>query len=137
MNKDYKVGMLLGLVLVIITLLRSFTTPNPALEATLLQHGDPAKIEEYQNDEQEPSYVTDLQNIDSFDNSTTATEPRLTKRAQTPRQSVTHIVARGETLSSISEKYYGNIKGMQKIINANKIKNPNKLSPGTPLIIPD
>ncbi|MHC4753561.1 MAG: LysM peptidoglycan-binding domain-containing protein [Planctomycetota bacterium] len=137
MNKDYKIGMLLGLVLVIITLLRSLTAPNPRLEAALLQSDGPAPIVEDKNDEQEPHYVTDLQNIDSLDNSTATVEPKLTKKTQPPRQPVTHIVGRGETLSAISEKYYGNIKGMQKIIKANKIKNPDKLSPGTLLIIPD
>jgi len=137
MSKDYKIGMLLGLVLVIITLLHSFTTPNPALNATLLQSDDPARIEEDQNDEQEPHYVTDLQNIESLDNSTAAEDPRLTKNTLPHRKHVSHIVSRGETLSSISEKYYGNTKGMQKIIKANEIKNPNKLSPGTSLIIPD
>ncbi len=50
-----------------------------------------------------------------------------------------HIVREGETLSKISNKYYGSAGKWQKILDANRdtIKDPNKLIPGTKLIIPD
>jgi LysM repeat protein len=50
-----------------------------------------------------------------------------------------HIVLKGQTLSSISQKYYGSTGKWQKIFdyNRNIIKDPNKLIPGTKLIIPD
>ncbi len=50
-----------------------------------------------------------------------------------------HIVRRGETLSSIAQQYYGAASRWQKIREANRdnIKDANKITPGTKLIIPD
>jgi nucleoid-associated protein YgaU len=50
-----------------------------------------------------------------------------------------HIVVKGETLSSISQKYYGASDKWQKILTANAktVKNANRIAPGTKLIIPD
>jgi len=50
-----------------------------------------------------------------------------------------HIVRKEETLSAIARQYYGTPNQWQKILNANKgvIKDPNRLRPGTKLIIPD
>lgn len=48
-----------------------------------------------------------------------------------------HIVAQGETLFLIAEKYYGDGKLMNKIIEANHIVNPDRIEIGTTLIIPN
>ena len=50
-----------------------------------------------------------------------------------------HIVAKGETLGSISSKYYGSSGKWRKIYDNNRdiIKDPNVLRPGTKLMIPD
>lgn len=50
----------------------------------------------------------------------------------------THTVKKGDTLYSISKKYYGNTKNADKIYKANKskIKNKNKLKVGIKLTIP-
>jgi nucleoid-associated protein YgaU len=50
-----------------------------------------------------------------------------------------HVVQRGETLSAISQRYYGSVNKWQKILDANHktLKNPNNLTPGMKLIIPD
>ena len=64
-------------------------------------------------------------------------EPRTTSQElQIPRF---HIVRRGETLSEISDRYYGSANKWQKIYDANRktIKDANKLRPGTRLIIPE
>ncbi|MFN8392236.1 MAG: LysM peptidoglycan-binding domain-containing protein [Bdellovibrionota bacterium] len=50
-------------------------------------------------------------------------------------QIVTHTVARGETLMSISRKYTGTPKNWKRIASANSI-NPNKLRAGDTLVIP-
>lgn len=49
-----------------------------------------------------------------------------------------YTVKKGDTLSIISRKFYGDSKQWKKIYeaNRNKIKNPNILIPGTDLIIP-
>jgi len=50
-----------------------------------------------------------------------------------------HIIRKGETLSDISYKYYGSANKWRKILAANRqtIKDANRLTPGTKLIIPD
>ncbi|MBN2131116.1 MAG: LysM peptidoglycan-binding domain-containing protein [Sedimentisphaerales bacterium] len=50
-----------------------------------------------------------------------------------------HIVRKDETLSAISQQYYGSPNQWRKIVAANKdtIKDANKISPGVKLIIPD
>jgi nucleoid-associated protein YgaU len=50
-----------------------------------------------------------------------------------------HIVLKGQTLTQISQKYYSSAGKWKKILDANrdKIKDPNKLIPGTKLIIPE
>jgi nucleoid-associated protein YgaU len=50
-----------------------------------------------------------------------------------------YIVRKGDTLSKISQTYYGSPGKWQKIYDANKetIKNPDRLSPGQKLLIPD
>jgi len=50
-----------------------------------------------------------------------------------------HIVRKDETLSAISQQYYGSPNQWRKIVEANKdtVKDANKISPGIKLIIPD
>ncbi|HUV63454.1 MAG TPA: LysM peptidoglycan-binding domain-containing protein [Sedimentisphaerales bacterium] len=50
-----------------------------------------------------------------------------------------HIVRRGDTLSRVSVTYYGSAGQWQKIFEANRetIANPDKLTPGQKLIIPE
>jgi nucleoid-associated protein YgaU len=50
-----------------------------------------------------------------------------------------HIVRKGESLSSIAGQYYGTSSQWRKILTANQkaLKDPNKIAPGTKLIIPE
>ncbi len=50
-----------------------------------------------------------------------------------------HIVQKGESLSLIARQYYGSATAWRKIVMANSktIKDPNKIAPGTKLVIPD
>jgi len=50
-----------------------------------------------------------------------------------------HIVRKDETLSAISQQYYGTANKWRKILeaNADTIKDANKISPGAKLTIPD
>ena len=47
-----------------------------------------------------------------------------------------HVVEAGETLGSISQKYYGDGSGVEKIMNANGLDNPNRIVCGQELLIP-
>lgn len=50
-----------------------------------------------------------------------------------------HIVRKGESLSSIARQYLGSADKWRQIVaaNAKTIKDPNKIAPGTKLIIPN
>lgn len=49
-----------------------------------------------------------------------------------------HLIAKGETLSMISQKYYGTSKKWQEIYEANRdhLKNYDTIKPGTEIVIP-
>jgi len=72
---------------------------------------------------------------------TTNTSADLTKfeQAQPIKAQRFYIVHKGDMLSTISQKYYGTTKKVNKIYEANKniIKDKNSLKPGMKLVIPD
>jgi nucleoid-associated protein YgaU len=55
------------------------------------------------------------------------------------KQGRTHTIAKGESLSKIAKKYYGDAKQWRKIYEANKdtIKNPDLIFPGQVIKVPD
>ena len=94
--------------------------------------------------EQIPKFQTHQQVLDTdpvdlrtsiLPDTTLASHETTTKKTMTPRF---HIVHTGETLSSISYRYYGSASKWQKIRDANRetIKDANRLRPGTKFIIP-
>jgi nucleoid-associated protein YgaU len=72
---------------------------------------------------------------------THAQEPDLTVYERDRKITTTrfHIVQKDETLSSISQQYYGTASRWQRILAANEqtIKDANKIRPGTKLVIPE
>lgn len=66
------------------------------------------------------------------------TPPSETKTAKTGATPRTYVVREGDTLASISRKFYKKSTGWKKIQNANKsvIDDPAKLKPGMTLNIP-
>jgi nucleoid-associated protein YgaU len=54
-----------------------------------------------------------------------------------PPEPRTHVVASGESLWSISVKYYGKGHHWRKIANANPSVDPDHLSAGTKLVVPE
>jgi nucleoid-associated protein YgaU len=50
----------------------------------------------------------------------------------------THVVAAGDTLGKIAQKYYGDASLYKQIFDANRdvLKDPNKIFPGQKLRIP-
>ena len=69
-------------------------------------------------------------NVQSVDNLMTVTSPEP--------EAQYHDVVRGDTLSAISKKYYGDANKYNVIFEANKpmLSNPDKIYPGQKLRIP-
>jgi nucleoid-associated protein YgaU len=130
MEKDLKIGMLLGLFLVIAALVWIATRSDFSLKTRLLRSYN----SEVQSESNEPARNNQI----SQDHTSTETigpdEPIQQSREGGYK---IHTVRSGETLSTISQQYYGTAYEMDKIIKANSIKNPHRLSPGTRLKIPE
>ena len=145
MQKDLKIGMILGLVLVTVTMLWFFAGSNLNPKARILNLRSnreaaappktfgPAQSSEVEiaREENKPLPATDNQ----------SQEPEWKKYRQEEKIKTQrfHIISDGETLSEISRTYYDSARKWQKILDANKgvIEDVNKLKPGTKIIIPE
>lgn len=145
MQKDLKIGMAAGLILVTIVAAILSTHKSLSVESRIVQpentEPQPKPIETIQP----PRFVAELPDSTTFaikpnetklSANTSFTQEQDTKKTETKRF---HIVRKGQTLSEISYKYYGSANNWQKILDTNrgKIKNANRLKPGTKLFIPD
>jgi nucleoid-associated protein YgaU len=140
MQKDFKMGMALGLVLVTVVVVPLSTRPSLSIRARMPGSHNAGPLEATTIGK------TTKQNrpLIAVDRPAQRDElklPQLSANKQ-PNEIKTerfHIVREGETLSDISYKYYGSADKWQKILGADRfpIKNPSKLRPGTRLIIPE
>ncbi len=164
-HKDLKTGLVLGLVLVIIVVVRFATDPRLSPTARMqklhdvtAQEEPPASGNNFSQAELSESQPlsddleqdnppsddliitdTDTEQLSTVENQSEPADrlPSIqTEKIQTQRF---HIVRKNQTLSSISKEYYGTTGKWEKIFNANRdvIKDANKIKPGTKLIIPD
>jgi nucleoid-associated protein YgaU len=132
MPKDFKIGMLLGLVLVIGVLLWLSTHPGLSAGAGITVPGNSEAEREIMEQNGFAPNLPDSRPPET-DNEGGRKE---TKVLEGPRY---HMVLDGETLSGISYQYYGSVNKWQKILDANKdvIKDVKNLKLGTKLIIPE
>jgi nucleoid-associated protein YgaU len=121
MNKDFKIGLAMGLCLIAAVSLWLAIQPSLSVKARMAE---------------EP--VTDQPAVPPQNSETTVQPPPPAADSAQPKSRI-HIVQRGETLSAISQQYYRSPNKWQKILDANRavLKNPDSLTPGTKLIIPD
>ena len=162
MQKDLKIGLVLGLTLAIASVLWLATRPGLQPEARMQQSHDTdsrqqsaeqsagpeiARIPAPDSDAGQgdnlnassikiPSDVNGTGDENEKNNPPDSTIYEQDEKIKTQKF---HIILKGQTLSQISQKYYGSAHNWKKILDANrdKLKDPNKLIPGTKLIIPD
>ena len=145
MHKDFKIGMLLGLVLAMAGILWLSTRPSLTPAAGMLRSQD---VTTSQGLAGSPEKFLDVEPITEssgeIQSDTTAsrgTSPDVIVHEQPEKMGTQrfHIVRKDETLSAIAEAYYGSANKWQKIFQANRsrLKDPNRILPGTKLIIPD
>jgi nucleoid-associated protein YgaU len=118
MHKDFKIGLGVGLLLVIAAIVWLCTLPKLSTESRALQ-----------NVSSKPAPAV-----------TIAPQPTVEIKPQTAEKAVRfHVVEKGQTLSQIAEQYYGSQRQWPKIINANRdiLPDPNRLTPGLKLVIPE
>jgi nucleoid-associated protein YgaU len=145
MQKDFKIGMLVGLVVAMAATLWLATRPSLTPQAEI---PDAQNVAAWHDPSASPdelpetgSIPEDSGNTQSATVNSPITLPDFTVYEQRDkiRTQKFHIVRRRETLSAISHKYYGSATKWQKIFEANRniIKDPHRITPGTKLIIPD
>jgi 5'-nucleotidase len=155
MQKDFKIGLAIGAVLVAGTVIWLATLPNLSARARAIQAASnaspssqtPADISRPvispQSTDDLPPTTSDESQVTSDETRNTSDEVQTANKEQrTTNSGLTqriHVVQRGDTLSSISAKYYGSSKQWRKIVAANRdnLPDPNRLTPGSKLIIPD
>ena len=145
MQKDLKIGMILGLVLVTATMLWFFAGSNLNPKARILNLRSNRKTAPL-SETFGPTKSSEIGTVREENNQLSATdnqsqEPEWKKYRQAEKIKTQrfHIISEGETLSEISRKYYDSARKWQKILDANRdvIKDVSKLKPGTKIIIPE
>jgi len=175
-GKDFKIGLISGVVLGFVALIWVATRPSQSPKARMLgpttassqealplgfltpspektEPTNPAPRPSQTTNTLPPSLLTEEPEIARAPSPAPTRPTRRPPQERRPdepntsreqrREKITttrfHIVQRGETLSSISQLYYGSAHRWQKILEANPeaIKDANKISPGTKLTIPD
>jgi len=130
MQKDLKIGMLLGLVLVMVAML--WLTIGPSLSPKAAgPNPRPARSNNFS--------TNGLTVQSAEDNQSKPPDSTIYEQTEKIKTQKFHIIGEGETLSNISQKYYGSANKWQMILDANRnvIKDVNKLRPGTKIIIPE
>lgn len=148
MQRDFKIGMALGLVLVIVVVVWLSTRPDLSIKAratnpqftvhrergipSLAHSVEPRKETAISGNPAKQANNEQLKEVKA-DPPKSEVSPTLSKAERF------HIVRPGETLSDISRQYYGSADRWQKILSADHlpITNPGKIRPGMKLIIPD
>lgn len=139
MRKDLKIGLLVGMVLVIGIVMMVSMWPGQGIEERqqkMFQEADvhlPIGINRAADE-------TTMEKSDVTEKVTEADKPTVKAPAAIglKKQVRIHTVSNGETLSSIALEYYGSSEYTQKIIDANRnaLSNPDRIRAGTRLVIP-
>jgi nucleoid-associated protein YgaU len=157
MQKDFKIGLGVGLLFVVGVALWLSTRPDLSTEARALQSAStrPAnEMEVYRGRDkiQTPNIESAFANASADKHRTSNNELRTTpvpsearpewnRRVEGNAEKTLriHVVQKGETLSAIAAKYYGSSNQWPKIVAANRsnLPDPNRLIPGTRLVIPE
>lgn len=142
MQRDFKIGMLLGLILAMAGILWLSTRPSLTPAAGMMDSQSVAAPFDrlragLRGPDSSPSPVTPDLNHELRAKIDESRETR--DEGRTIKTQRFHIVSKDETLSAIAEAYYGSANKWRRIFEANRsrLKDPNRISPGTKLIIPD
>ena len=143
MRRDLKIGMLAGVILAGIAFIYICTRPALSTRSRMLKAiqeplPEPAYVQPQPNPAQIISIEPEPEQLPVEPPQQTISQVyEVPERIKTSRF---YIIRKGDTLSAISRKYYGSPNKWHKIYEVNYAVlngNPNKLTPGTKLIIPD
>jgi nucleoid-associated protein YgaU len=131
----------LGLLLVVAAILWLCTRPSLSPEARMSEPQETSVQREISVAPVQTQDVAEVANnqLSIINNQSKPTDYTLYEQPERIAIQRFHIVRRGETLSAISQKYYGSAGKWRKIFQANRqlIDDADKIRPGTKLVIPD
>ena len=144
MQKDLKIGLILGLVVVSATVLWLATRPSLSPQARMLDAprnpvaGVDSRKREALNTSP-PRVPIRRRRTGEGQQRDTAAKPAIYAQPERTKPQRSHVVSDGETLSRISYDYYGSAGKWRRIFEANRktIKDADVVVPGTKLIIPN
>jgi nucleoid-associated protein YgaU len=139
MQKDFKIGLFIGVSIAIATIIWLCTLPKLSTIARAMQSSsDKTSTADPPQQISQPVMQPPVSAAQVI-----AIEPKPTMNYERPasnnqQSSRIHVVLKGDTLSKIAEKYYGSPRSWQKIVAANRdnLPDPNRLTPGSRLVIP-
>ena len=161
MPKDLKIGLAIGLGIVMIAVIWLSTRPSLTPQARLAsapprranfqplhntdtQQETSARTDTQYATNENPEFkidrpVSDIQEPETIPQSLVPSIEQPEPNIQSEQTERFYIVRKNDTLSSISQQYYGTATKWPKIFAANRdtIPDANKLPIGTKLIIPD
>ncbi|NLH17205.1 MAG: LysM peptidoglycan-binding domain-containing protein [Phycisphaerae bacterium] len=161
MRRDLKIGMLIGVGVVICATVALSMWPGASVEErirrNMIEGGSPSGYEPPKPIDARPGNLVIPERkpgeisepiIRPFAGETKPkpvetgmkSEPGVTTETDKPKPAeMIHVVAQDETLSRISLRYYGTSGQWQKILQANSsiLKDPTKIKPGMKLVIPN
>ena len=145
MQKDLKIGMILGLVLVTIAMLWLFAGPGLSPKGRVLnlrsnrETADLSETSDSTNSSEIDTVREENHQLSTADNQSQEPDWKQYRQAEKIKTQRFHIIQEGETLSEISRTYYESARKWQKILDANRevIEDISKLKPGTKIIIPE
>jgi nucleoid-associated protein YgaU len=126
MKKDFKLGLLIGLFLVIASTIWLATRKSNIGELSVI--APPPKT---------PPQKQILEVIPTDQKASPVQIFKPLSQIPVNENIRIHIVQQGDTLTIISQRYYGSPDEMKRIIEANNLVNPNLLTLGLELIIPE
>jgi nucleoid-associated protein YgaU len=137
MQKDFKIGLGVGLLFVVGVAVWLSTRPDLSTEARALRTASTRPANEMEVYRGRDKIQTP--NIESAFANPSADKHRTSNVEPAEKTLRTYVVQKGDTLSAIAAKYYGSSNQWPKIVAANRstLPDPDKLIPGTRLVIPE
>jgi len=136
MHRDFKIGLISGMVVVIAATIYLATRPALSFKRLHPRSSPPTQAPAAPDSIYTPLSAESQESPPEEPGTRDWTTYEQTEKIPTQKF---HIVRKTETLSDVARQYYGSPAKWQKIYNANRnvVSNPNALRPGTKLILPE
>jgi len=136
MHRDFKIGLISGMVVVIAATIYLAMRPALSFKRLRPRSAPPTQAPAAPDSIYTPLSAESPESPPEDPGARDWTAYEQTEKIETQKF---HIVRKRETLSDVARQYYGSPAKWQKIYNANRnvVSNPNAVRPGTKLILPD